>query len=419
MFKPRISPRLRRLAATVGATMLIGSALAGSVAAKGVEDVDFPPPFAGGWYGSEVFGDIVFDVDPATATYRERIADVNCSGPGTDFSSPALPRMSDVNIGVTVWASSPTTAGTTISCTAIYEQDFAFCAPFIGCIFQGFWSLAGTETASATVKVDLSGPSAFAQPSSSPNANGWYRTAGTVDWAGFDPLSGIYDCASDEPFGGTDTVEGVVHGGCRNNAGIIRADEFHYQFDGTAPELAPTVSPNPVGLNSAATASPNATDNLSGIDTASCGAVDTSTVGTHSVSCQATDEAGNTTTESVDYTVAYTFAGFDAPVDTAAINVAKAGRAIPLKWRVTDGLGNPVTDLASVAVRATALACDLGDTADLLEEYASGQSGLQNLGNGYYQFNWSTPKSYASSCKTLSVDLGDDIEHTAEFRFVK
>jgi hypothetical protein len=63
--------------------------------------------------------------------------------------------------------------------------------------------------------------------------------------------------------------------------------------------------------------------------------------------------------------------------------------------------------------------CGLSETQDQVEEYASGGSGLQNLGNGYYQFNWKTPKNYANSCKTMHLDLGEGITHTALFSFTK
>jgi hypothetical protein len=72
-----------------------------------------------------------------------------------------------------------------------------------------------------------------------------------------------------------------------------------------------------------------------------------------------------------------------------------------------------------VSVTVVGSACDLGETSDQLEEYATGESGLQNLGDGNYQFNWKTPKSYAGSCKTLKLDVDDGVEHTAEFRFTK
>jgi hypothetical protein len=51
------------------------------------------------------------------------------------------------------------------------------------------------------------------------------------------------------------------------------------------------------------------------------------------------------------------------------------------------------------------------------EEFAAGGSGLQNLGGGYYQLNWKTPKSYAGSCKTLKLELGVGQEHIALFQF--
>jgi hypothetical protein len=120
---------------------------------------------------------------------------------------------------------------------------------------------------------------------------------------------------------------------------------------------------------------------------------------------------------------AYQFVGFAHPVDNDVMNAAQAGRAIPLKWRVLTPSGVPVTDLASVTVRAASLACLNGTaTADLLEEYATGSSGLQNLGDGYYQWNWKSPKSYAGSCKTLTVALsvpGGPLTASAAFSFIR
>ena len=44
---------------------------------------------------------------------------------------------------------------------------------------------------------------------------------------------------------------------------------------------------------------------------------------------------------------------------------------------------------------------------------------LDDQGAGAYQVNWKTPKSYAKSCKTLELDLGDGVARTAAFRFTK
>lgn len=80
-----------------------------------------------------------------------------------------------------------------------------------------------------------------------------------------------------------------------------------------------------------------------------------------------------------------------------------------------------MTNLGSATVTAVSLSCSLGTTPDQIEEYAAGGSGLQNLGNGNYQFSWKTLKSYANSCKTLKPNLGEGAgqEHTALFQFTK
>jgi hypothetical protein len=118
----------------------------------------------------------------------------------------------------------------------------------------------------------------------------------------------------------------------------------------------------------------------------------------------------------------YNFSGFSQPVDNVpTLNAANSGQAIPLKFRITDAYGNPVIDLTNVAVTAVSLSCPLGTTGDQVEEYTSGSSGLLNQGDGYYQFNWKTPKTYAKSCKTMSLDLGEGLgmERTALFQFTK
>jgi hypothetical protein len=117
---------------------------------------------------------------------------------------------------------------------------------------------------------------------------------------------------------------------------------------------------------------------------------------------------------------AWDFIGFESPVDNGGVlNVVKAGSAVPLKWRILDAAGAPVTGLDDARVTVASLACSAGSSADQLEELAAGGSALQNLGDGYYQLNWKTPKSYANSCKTLRLEIGDGVLHTALFSFTK
>lgn len=250
--------------------------------------------------------------------------------------------------------------------------------------------------------------------------NGWYVSNVNLTWTVVDNESAItsqsgcgeVNIVADQA-ATTYTCQATSSGGTASQSVTIKRDA-------TAPTLNPTVSPNPVLFNGTATADPNANDNLSGVASSSCGSVDTSSVGANSVTCSAEDNAGNTNTATANYSVQYGFIGFTSPVDNPGLqNVAKAGQAIPLKWRLVDANNSPVTNLTSAKVTVTSNACALGTTADQLEEYASGSSGLQNLGDGYYQLNWKTPTTYAKSCKTMNLDLGDGSNRTALFQFTR
>jgi hypothetical protein len=117
----------------------------------------------------------------------------------------------------------------------------------------------------------------------------------------------------------------------------------------------------------------------------------------------------------------YTFEGFFSPIENLpTVNKAKAGQTIPVKWRLTDMSGLPISDPASfVSIKSYSVDCDTlaGDPAYDIDEYAAGSSGLQYLGDGYWQFNWKTPKAYAGSCRIMKLALNDNQVYTANFTF--
>jgi hypothetical protein len=241
--------------------------------------------------------------------------------------------------------------------------------------------------------------------------NGWYNAS--VGWTttGTDATSTIDTCSTGT-YSGPDGTGLTVSGHCTDQAGNSSANvaSAAFKYDNTDPTLSPSISPLPILLNGSATASPGASDNLSGVDggNTGCDPVVTSSVGSKTLQCHAADNAGNTNTKSLAYSVGFQFSGLFAPIDKPNImNVSKAGQAIPLKWRLLDANGVPVTTLTSVIVKVTDMSCSLGATTDLIEEYAAGASGLQNLGNGNYLFAWKTPTSYVNSCKSVGLDLGE------------
>jgi len=117
----------------------------------------------------------------------------------------------------------------------------------------------------------------------------------------------------------------------------------------------------------------------------------------------------------------YAFSGFDQPVDNQpAVNIAKAGSVIPIKWRISAPDGTPISDPASfMSLTSYRVDCEsISDAADVeMEEYSVGASGLQDLGDGYWQFNWKTPKGYAGQCRVMVLKLADGSEHSAKFKF--
>jgi len=436
------------MAVVVAVVAVAGLMGAGNASAKGVAFSFFPSPNgSNGWYTQNVSGSFAFDVDGLgsfniNGYYHERLSALECEGsptfswtPWAESSFPFIPGNPQLPVQIGVAFGGDTTfAGVSGGCTASYERMF-----FDDChdIFFSRWCDDitdwlpwGTETDFRTFRIDTSAPqNVVVNATSSPNAFGWYKSPVTFTVSGQDPHSSIQNCGwGSFPFntGGpsltvsTNTNSSGSSAGCRNGAGLVSGTGQGWRYDSTPPALAPTISPTSVLVQgSVATAAANATDALSLIDTANtgCDPVDTSTLGTHAVTCTATDRAGNVTTAQASYEIVYSFTGFSHPIaNPPVLNDRKAGtgKAIPLRFSVSNANG-PVTDLTSVEVTATSLDCNVGVTSDLPSESGT----LQNRGNGEYQFEWKVPKSYAGSCKTLSVDLGDGVDHTALFRFSK
>lgn len=255
--------------------------------------------------------------------------------------------------------------------------------------------------------------------------NGWYVSDVSISWTVTDGQSAVATQTGCGPTTLTADTSGTTLTCTATSVGGTTSVSVTVKKDATAPTLSPTVTPNPVFLNGAATADPGATDATSGVASASCPPVVTTTLGYHTLTCSAKDNAGNTASANVQYLVTYKFSGFFAPVDNPPVlNTVNSGQAIPLKWRITDANDVPVLTLASAGVTAVTINCDLATTADQLEEYATGASGLLNLGDGYYQFNWATPKSYRNSCKEMRLNLSEGsttspVFHKANFRFLR
>ena len=279
-------------------------------------------------------------------------------------------------------------------------------------------SVGGTTVRSVTVKRDTTAPVITAAATTAPNAAGWYKGDVLVGYSCSDAASGVVACPAMQLIGGEGSAIASAPRSVTDAAGNSAVSNVvTVKIDRTAPTLAPVVTPGTLLLNANTSAQPNANDALSGLSSKDCAALATASVGNKTVSCTATDAAGNTATASTAYRVVYGFQGFNAPVQNPSVlNVLKAGRSVPLRWRVVDAQGAPVSNLTSANVGGIAISCPSA-TENRIYTYGGSNAQLQNLGNGYYQLDWMASFSLRGYCRRLELNLGDGEIRPSLFKF--
>ncbi|GAB1407455.1 hypothetical protein MASR1M8_13740 [Thermomonas brevis] len=244
-----------------------------------------------------------------------------------------------------------------------------------------------------------------------PNANGWYRGNVGVTWTVRDPESGVATqtgCAASTV--SSDTAGTRYTCTATNGAGLRTSVSTPLiKRDSTPPALAPVVSPNPILRNGTGNASANAADALSGIASQSCASVDTSIHGNRTLTCTATDNAGNTATAQADYVVQ---AGRMVSL-LPAVPARALGGVVPfiptvLRWTVVDANGVGVTGLRGT-LTAVPLACPAWPVSPINTYVRDPVEPMQDLGGGRYQATWTAPATARGKCWTLKIDLGDGL----------
>ena len=187
-----------------------------------------------------------------------------------------------------------------------------------------------------------------------------------------------------------------------SNVAAISAGAYHSLAimslaDVTDPTLDPEVTPNPVLLNGTATASANASDD-SGIASQSCDPVDTSALGSFTVSCTATDNAGNTAEGTASYTVTANVLKLSPPTKTQF----KAGSTVPVKFQLLGAGGVLIpTAMAQQLSDACAVTATLDDLPPVCAVYDSSK--------GFFQANLKSSSSWAVGSVvpiTITVKVG-------------
>ena len=114
----------------------------------------------------------------------------------------------------------------------------------------------------------------------------------------------------------------------------------------------------------------------------------------------------------------YNFVGFFRPVDNLpAVNLAKAGSGIPVKFSLTGDQGLDVFEPGYPTSQA--VDCDSSAPTDEIEQtVATGSSSLSyDAVSDEYTYVWKTTSSWSGTCRQLVVRFTDGSEYRAGFKF--
>ena len=183
--------------------------------------------------------------------------------------------------------------------------------------------------------------------------------------------------------------------------------------DTTAPVIAhhDDVSATATSANGANVSytSPGTTDAVDGPGTANCtpGSGSQFAMGSTTVTCSATDAAGNHSSSTFNVNVTVSASDFLQPINTDDSSIFKQGSTVPVKFQLTGasaGIQNAVANLRISKVNNNIL----GDELEAVTSTPASTGSLfrYDATSGQYIYNWGT-KSYTAGTYQLRIDLGD------------
>ncbi len=336
-----------------------------------------------------------------------------------------------VNVQLDTTASSSGTAVTQYSFDGVtwydYTGQFTVCSDGATDVYYKAKSNAGNAEApkTITIKIDTTPPVTTHSLSGAMGNDGWYVSDVTVTLTATDAASGVAEIhyvldgveqvvtANTATFTvSQDGVHSLTYW-AKDVAGIVEAQQgpVSFKIDQTMPVI--TITGVTEGVKYPACSPPtpsySVTDAASGLAThsATLEGGNANGVGTFTYTVTATDNAGNTVTETVTYKVVYSFDGFQTPVTLS--RPFKLGSTIPVKFVLTDGCGAYVSNAtATLSVVQLSGAEPLGEPIDGTTNVPdSGNVFRYVLADNHYIYNLSTGDSLSTGTWRVTATLDD------------
>lgn len=361
-------------------------------------------------------------------------------------------------LAVVPWNREPLSAGGAI----FPDQDTGAVAPTGPGAASPLSAWTGRGSGSGPYRVELTGVVACTPPDATPPtielrapADGAVVGRGdelVADFECLDDGSGVESCRGTVPDGQpvdtSDLGEKTFTVSARDAAGNVSEVTHTYTVADRAPPSVSIASPADgavYALGEDVVASYECADERGGSGLARCEGdvpsgepVDTSEPGSYTFVVEAEDAAGNVTTESVTYTVAFGFEGFRWPLrNPPHVNWVNAGSIVPVRFKVEGASGRDA--IADGYPRSAEVACgaDASPSAGepiwvIWKRRGSGRWHWRNWRghrrHGHhrhhrnddevsYDLLWKTDRRWDRSCRQLLVKLDDGTVHRAHFRF--
>jgi hypothetical protein len=293
-----------------------------------------------------------------------------------------------------------------------------------------------------TVIADTIAPITTASATPAANGAGWNNSDATVTLTAMDNVGGsgvasvTYTLTGAQAGGGsvagsstsfTISAEGTttVAYHATDIAGNTESDKtLVIKIDKTPPTLTmPTLAPS-YAFDGIVTLNFSTSDGVSGVgssqatingSTVTSGTTVTLTkAGTNTFTLTATDEAGNTASQSKSFSALYNFIGFLQPILNDGSRVFKLGSTVPVKFQLTDTTGDVVsTAIGTVTVQQFSGSAPVNDPLDGVSSGGSNSGDFfrYDSTSGLYIFNLST-QPLPTGTWQVQAHLDDGSVHT-------